>query len=205
MNEIVPIQRLIFEIRGQQVMLDRDLAMLYGVETKVLNQAVRRNLNRFPPDFMFTLKVSEYQEVVTNCDRFASLKYSTVMPHAFTEHGIIMLASVLRSEVAIQMSVQITRAFVAMRQYISLPPQERLQQLEQKVDGIKEYIEEILSDQNDINEETQAQLELINKALAGLLVQPKPTNKALAGLLVQPKPTNKPIKPIGFATYDTDK
>lgn len=95
MNEIVPIQRLIFEIRGQQVMLDRDLAMLYGVETKVLNQAVRRNLNRFPPDFMFTLKVSECQEVVTNCDRFASLKYSTVMPHAFTEHGIIMLASVL--------------------------------------------------------------------------------------------------------------
>lgn len=71
MNEIVPIQRLIFEIRGQQVMLDRDLAMLYGMETKVLNQAVRRNLNRFPPDFMFTLKLSEYQEVVTNCDRFA--------------------------------------------------------------------------------------------------------------------------------------
>ena len=191
MNEILPIQRLIFAIRGQQVMLDRDLAMLYGVETKVLNQAVRRNLNRFPPDFMFTLKLSEYQEVVTNCDRFASLKYSSVMPHAFTEHGIIMLASVLRSEVAIQMSVQITRVFVAMRQYISLPPQERLKQLEQKVDSIKEYIEEILSDQNDINEETQAQLELINKALAGLLVQPKPTNK--------------PIKPIGFATYDTDK
>ena len=177
MNEIVPIQRLIFEIRGQQVMLDRDLAMLYGVETKVLNQAVRRNLNRFPPD--------------TNCDRFASLKYSSVMPHAFTEHGIIMLASVLRSEVAIQMSVQITRVFVAMRQYISLPPQERLKQLEQKVDSIKEYIEEILSDQNDINEETQAQLELINKALAGLLVQQKPTKKT--------------IKPIGFATYDTDK
>ena len=160
MNEIVPIQRLIFEIRGQQVMLDRDLAMLYGVETKVL-------------------------------DRFASLKYSSVMPHAFTEHGIIMLASVLRSEVAIQMSVQITRVFVAMRQYISLPPQERLKQLEQKVDSIKEYIEEILSDQNDINEETQAQLELINKALAGLLVQQKPTKKT--------------IKPIGFATYDTDK
>ena len=191
MNEILPIQRLIFEIRGQQVMLDRDLAMLYGVETKVLNQAVRRNLNRFPPDFMFTLKLSEYQEVVTNCDRFASLKYSSVMPHAFTEHGIIMLASVLRSEVAIQMSVQITRVFVAMRQYISLPPQERLKQLEQKVDSIKEYIEEILSDQNDINEETQAQLELINKALAGLLVQQKPTKKT--------------IKPIGFATYDTDK
>ena len=171
-------------------MLDRDLAMLYGVEPKRLNEQVKRNIDRFPPDFMFTLKVSEYQDVVANCDRFESLKHSTVMPHAFTEHGIIMLASVLRSEVAIQMSVQITRAFVAMRQYISLPPQERLKQLEQKVDGIKEYIEEILADQNDINEETQAQLELINKALAGLLVQ-----KALP---------SKPIKPIGFASYDTE-
>ena len=112
MSDIVPIQHLIFEIRGQRVMLDRDLAMLYGVETKVLNQAVKRNIDCFPPDFMFTLKVSEYQDVVTNCDRFASLKHSTVMPHAFTEHGIVMLASVLRSEVAIQMNVQITRAFV---------------------------------------------------------------------------------------------
>ena len=83
MNDIVPIQQFIFEIRGQRVMLDRDLAMLYGVETKVLNQAVKRNIDRFPPDFMFTLKVSEYQDVVTNCDRFASLKHSTVMPHAF--------------------------------------------------------------------------------------------------------------------------
>ena len=190
-DETALIQNLIFEIRGQRVMLDRDLAMLYGVETKVLNQAVKRNLNRFPPDFMFTLKVTEFQEVVTNCDRFASLKYSAVTPHAFTEHGIIMLASVLRSEVAIQMSVQITRAFVAMRQYISLPPQERLLQLEQKVDGIKGYIEEILADQNDINEETQAQLELINQALAGLLVQQASTPK--------------PIKPIGFATYDIDE
>ena len=188
MNDIVPIQQFIFEIRGQRVMLDRDLAMLYGVETKVLNQAVKRNIDRFPPDFMFTLKVSEYQDVVTNCDRFAPLKHSTVMPHAFTEHGIVMLASVLRSEVAIQMSVQITRAFVAMRQYISLPPQERLMQLEQKVDGIKDYIEEILADQNDINEENRAQLELINQALAGLLVEQKLTQK--------------PRKPIGFAAYD---
>ena len=112
------------------------------------------------------------------------------MPHAFTEHGIVMLASVLRSEVAIQMSVQITRAFVAMRQYISLPPQERLMQLEQKVDGIKDYIEEILADQNDINEENRAQLELINQALAGLLVQQKATQK--------------PRRAIGFASYDTD-
>ena len=190
MNDIVPIQQFIFEIRGQRVMLDRDLAMLYGVETKVLNQAVKRNIDRFPPDFMFALKVPDYQDVVTNCDRFASLKHSTVMPHAFTEHGIVMLASVLRSEVAIQMSVQITRAFVAMRQYISLPPQERLLQLEQKVDGIKDYIEEILADQNDINEENRAQLELINQALAGLLVQQKATQK--------------PRRAIGFASYDTD-
>lgn len=191
MNDIAPIQQLIFEIRGQRVMLDRDLAMLYGVEPKRLNEQVKRNIDRFPPDFMFTLKVPEFQEVVAKCDRLASLKYSSVAPRAFTEHGIIMLASVLRSEVAIQMSVQITRAFVAMRQYISLPPQERLVQLEQKVDGIKDYIEEILADQNDINEETQAQLELINQALAGLLVQQASTPK--------------PVKPIGFSTYDTDE
>ena len=85
---MVSIQQLIFEIRGQRVMLDRDLAMLYGVESKRLNEQVKRNIDRFPPDFMFTLKVSEYQEVVANCDRFESLKYSTAMPHAFTEHGI---------------------------------------------------------------------------------------------------------------------
>ena len=171
MNDVAPIQQLIFEIRGQRVMLDRDLAMLYGVETKALNQAVKRNLYRFPPDFMFVLKVPEFQEVVTKCDRFASLKYSSVTPRAFTEHGIIMLASVLRSEVAIQMSIQITRAFVAMRQYISLPPQERMLQLEQKVDGIKDYIEEILADQNDINEENRTQLELINHNIRHIISQ----------------------------------
>ena len=109
------IETLILNIRGKQVMLDRDLARLYGVETKVLNQAVKRNIERFPERFMFQLVDHELIELVTNCDRFATLKHSTSFPFAFTEHGVTMLASVLKSNVAVQMSIRIVDAFVAMR------------------------------------------------------------------------------------------
>lgn len=109
------IESLILNIRGKQVMLDRDLARLYGVETKVLNQAVKRNIERFPERFMFQLTGSELIELVTNCDRFVTLKHSTSSPFAFTEHGVTMLASVLKSDIAVQMSIKIVDAFVAMR------------------------------------------------------------------------------------------
>ena len=109
------IENLILNIRGKQVMLDRDLARLYGVETKVLNQAVKRNIERFPERFMFQLTDNEFFKLVTICDRFSTLKHSTSYPFAFTEHGVTMLASVLRSDIAVQMSIKIVDAFVAMR------------------------------------------------------------------------------------------
>ena len=112
------IEERIFSIRGKQVILDRDLAMLYGVETKALNQAVKRNIERFPSSFMFQLKQEEFSELVTICDRFEKLKHSSVMPHAFTEQGVAMLSSVLRSPTAISVSITIMESFVKMRQFI---------------------------------------------------------------------------------------
>ena len=112
------IKNLIFEIRGQKVMIDRDLAELYEVETKKLNQAVKRNIKRFPKDFMFQLTDEEQQELVTNCDRLRSLKHSSSNAYAFTEHGVTMLASILNSEKAIEINVQIVRAFVQLRQFV---------------------------------------------------------------------------------------
>ncbi|MDR1123135.1 MAG: ORF6N domain-containing protein [Elusimicrobiota bacterium] len=111
------IQSKVFTIRGVSVMLDRDLAALYGVETKNLNRAVKHNIERFPPQFMFQLNRQETNELVQNLHRFASLKHSTSCPYAFTEHGVAMLSSVLRSERAIAINIQIINAFVAMRQY----------------------------------------------------------------------------------------
>lgn len=113
------IKSRIFTVRGIQVILDRDLAELYGVQTKVLNQAVKRNASRFPSEFMFVLAKDEMEELVTNCDRFASMKHSSVPMRAFSEHGVIMVASVLKSEIAAQISVRITRVFVAMRRALS--------------------------------------------------------------------------------------
>ncbi len=114
-NPLENIENLILNIRGKQVMLDRDLARLYGVETKVLNQAVKRNIERFPERFMFQLTDTELIKLVTICDRFNSLKHSSSFPYAFTEHGVTMLASVLKSDIAVQISIKIVDAFVAMR------------------------------------------------------------------------------------------
>ena len=100
-------------------MIDADLAEIYGVDTKVLNQAVRRNSDRFPPDFVFRLTPKEKTEVVTNCDHLARLKFSPVLPRAFTEHGAIMAATVLNSPQAVAMSVYVVRAFVRMREQLA--------------------------------------------------------------------------------------
>jgi hypothetical protein len=101
------IQSLIFTFRNKPVMIDKDLAQLYHVETKVLNQTVKRNLNRFPKIFRFQLNDIEKHELVTNCDRFIKLKHSSVNPYAFTEQGVAMLSAVLRSDVAVEVSIQI--------------------------------------------------------------------------------------------------
>lgn len=113
------IEQRILLIRGEKVIVDADLAEFYGVPTKVLNQAVRRNKERFPKDFMFRLSKDEKAEVVTICDHLRKLKFSSVNPHVFTEHGAIMAASVLNSPRAIQVSVFIVRAFVKLRRAIA--------------------------------------------------------------------------------------
>lgn len=131
-----PVESLILYLRGQKVMLDADLARLYGVTTKALNQAVKRNIDRFPDDFMFQLSKSEKSELVTNCDRFNNLKYSSSLPYAFTEHGSVMLASVLNNPLAIKVSVTIVRAFIRFREML-LTNQElhlRLDALESRYD-----------------------------------------------------------------------
>ena len=114
---IETIEQIILLIRDQKVIIDADLARLYGVSTKALNQAVRRNADRFPDDFVFQL-TSEEKELVTNCDQFRNLKHSRVLPHAFTEHGAIMVANVLSSKRAVEASIYVVRAFVKLRQQL---------------------------------------------------------------------------------------
>ncbi len=109
----------ILQFRGQRVMLDADLADLYGVETRALNQAVKRNSDRFPGDFMFQLNAEEKAEVVANCDHLGQLKYSPSLPYAFTEHGALMLGNVLKSSRAIAVSLLVVRAFVQIREMFS--------------------------------------------------------------------------------------
>lgn len=130
-----PIETRILEFRGQKVMIDSDLAELYGVTTKRLNEQVRRNIERFPKDFMFQLTAAEKAEVVANCDHLKKLKFASTLPYVFTEHGAIMAASVLNSPRAIETSVYVVRAFVRIRELISTHKElsHKLDELERKV------------------------------------------------------------------------
>lgn len=132
-----PIENKIFVIRGQKVMIDRDLAQLYGVETKYLNRQVKRNTKRFPDEFMFQLTPDEKRELVTNWHRFKTMRHSTVLPYAFTEHGVAMLASVLNSERAINMSILIVKTFIKIREifFNSKELENRLNMLERKIEN----------------------------------------------------------------------
>lgn len=174
-TDIEVIKHRIYEVREMRVMLDRDLAELYNVETRALNQAVRRNIDRFPEDFMFVMTEDEMnawksQIVMSNSIRMGMRR----PPVVFTELGIAMLSSVLRSETAIQVNINIMRAFVAIRHAVSAwqGVNLKVEQLSHKVDQLNNYVEEILHDQNDINrmqEETNneiaLQIEAINDAL----------------------------------------
>ncbi len=135
----------ILEIRDKKVMLDRDLARLYGVSTKVLNQAVKRNTKRFPEDFMFQLTKSERLELVTICDRFNSMKHSTSEPYVFTEQGVAMLSSVLNSGRAITVNILIMRAFVKLREVMSVHKElaYKLKELEVRIEGYDSDIKDI--------------------------------------------------------------
>jgi hypothetical protein len=117
-SKLKEIQKRIYFIREKRVMLDSDLAYLYGVEVKQLNQAVKRNIKRFPDDFMFRLTKNEFTEVVTNCDHLQNLKYKPTLSYAFTEQGVAMLAAVLNSQKAIDVNIQIMRAFIQLRNYV---------------------------------------------------------------------------------------
>lgn len=183
MNELQLIQSKIYEIRGQKVMLDFDLAELYQVETRILNQSVKRNLKRFPLDFMFQLTADEW-EILKSQFVISSWGGTRKLPYAFTEQGLAMLSGILNSDIAIQVNINIMRAFVAIRQLIANPPVDRVGQLENQMKELKEYIEEVFADYNDINDDTRMQLELINQTLAELQTQ-----KRLA---------DKPRNPIGF-------
>lgn len=131
----VSAENKIFTIRGMQVIVDRDLAELYGIETKRLNQQANRNVKRFPPSFRFKLSVEEKDELVANCNRFETMKHSSSLPYVFTEQGVAMLSAVLHTPKAIDISVKIMDAFVAMRRFLASNAQvfQRLDRIEYKL------------------------------------------------------------------------
>ena len=188
------IKDVIYEIRGRKVMLDYDLAAIYGVKTATLNQAVKRNIDCFPSDFMFRISEEEWNNLMISQIVSSSLakRKKSALPYAFIEHGAVMLASVLRSPSAVQMSVMVTRAFIAMRQAITkmLSVDLKVEQISHKVDQLNAYVEEILHDQNDINE----QQEQTNNEVA---IRLEAINDALDQLRDEKA---KPRKPIGFKT-----
>jgi len=190
--ELQIIQNKIYEIRGRRVMLDFDLADIYGIETKMLKRAVKRNIERFEgDDFMFELsqaELSRCQIGTLNKGRGSNIKY---LPFAFTELGVAMLSSVLNSKTAIELNRGIMRAFVSMRQIVLNPPVNEVREIQSEVKELKQYIEEVFTDYNDINEDTRMQLELINETLAGLQAKNKEPNK--------------PRNPIGFQAIQEER
>ena len=168
--ELEVVKNKIYEIRGQRVMLDRDLAHLYGVETKVLNQAVKRNAERFPEDFMFRLTKEEClrsQIVTLNEDHGKHLKY---MPYAFTEQGVAMLSSVLKSSTAIQINIFIMRAFVTMRNYVASvsAASAELAEFKERLMLIEQSCKDNADAVSDLSEDMQKELDDIYLALSQL-------------------------------------
>ena len=192
--ELQTIQKKIYEIRGKQVMLDFDLALLYGVETKVLKQGVKRNIRRFPVDFMFELTQEEFNSLrsqfVTSNKR-GGIRY---MPFAFTEQGVAMLSSILKSETAIEINISIIRAFVAVRQYLSMASNQikEIEELKQRMKALEEGTEDTIAAINDLSEDTRKELDDIYFALSQLADKQKQITK------------KNERKPIGFVQYKTN-
>jgi hypothetical protein len=148
-KSIIPagkIEKHILMIRGEKVIIDADLAEFYSVLTKRLNEQVKRNKNRFPEDFLFQLTADEKSEVVAKCDHLEKLKFSKILPYAFTEHGAIMAASVLKSPQAIEVSIFIVRAFVKLRQAIAEHKEltRKISQIERQLSGHDNQIAAII-------------------------------------------------------------
>ena len=176
-DELILIQDLIHEVRGKKVMLDFDLARLYQVETRTLKQAVRRNITRFPPDFMFELTLEETKNLLDssrsqfvtleNTGRGSNVKYK---PFVFTEQGVAMLSSVLRSETAIQANIAIMRAFVRVREYLLAASSVTLElnELRARVDLLKQEQEENLEAMNDLSEDLRQDIDNLYLAIGEL-------------------------------------
>lgn len=166
MNEIEEIRNRIYEVRGRQVMLDKDLAELYGVEVKNLNKAVGRNLERFPDDFMFQLTKEEYDflRFQNGTIKKGRGEHSKYLPYVFTEQGVAMLSGVLRSPTAVQVNIRIMRTFVAVRQYLTAPKCNSCQ-LEGEVKRLAAYIEEVLADANDRDEMMERKIDVLENAI----------------------------------------
>ncbi len=178
-STLIPTERVeqaIYLIRGHKVMLDRDLATLYEVETKALNQAVKRNAVRFPSDFVFQLSDEEKTELVTICDRFQPMKHSTSNPFAFTEQGVAMLSGVLRSPRAVEVNIAIMRTFVKMRQMLQSSEElsRKLAELEAKYDE---------------------QFRLVFEAIRELMIPPEPKKNPI-GFHVNEEPAVYQVRKI---------
>ena len=178
MSVLVPqvVVSKIFLLRGQRVMLDADLAELYGVTTKRLNEQVKRNVDRFPEDFMFQLNAEEKVEVVANCDHLGRLRYSSSLPYAFTEHGALMLGNVLKTPRAVEVSLLVVRAFVQIREMLSAHKDisAKLDQLERKLSSHDQAIAGVID------------------AIRQLMTPPAPTRRGIGFTAdIDSKPRNK--------------
>lgn len=172
LQPVLPVERIaqsILVIRGQKVMIDADLAALYGVATKRLNEQVKRNIDRFPADFMFQLSPPEKDEVVANCDHLVKLKFSKALPFAFTEHGALMAASVLNTPRAVEVSVYVVRAFVVLREMLA---------------GNKELAAKLNELAHKVDSHDQAIAGLIN-AMRELMRPPEPSKKQPIGFVTE--------------------
>ena len=168
-DELVLVQNLIYEIRGKKVMLDFDLARLYQVETRTLNQSVKRNLKRFPSDFMFRLTTEEWEENSSQLV-MTSNRPKSALPFAFTEQGVAMLSGLLRSDVAIAANIAIMRAFVQIREYLlaSTTFSAEFKELRAKVDLLAFQQEENLGAVNDLSEDVRQDIDNLYLAIAEL-------------------------------------
>ena len=169
-------------LRGLRVMIDADLAALYGVDTRTLNQAVKRNAGRFPTDFMFQLDAAEKTEVITNCDHLAKLKFSKSLPFAFTEYGAVALANVLASSQAVEMGIYVVRAFVRLRQAATVHADlaKRLLELEDKTERLE------LS-HDTFSRNTRVQLKQVFEALRELMTPPDPPKRPIGFVMPEDK------------------
>ncbi len=182
-NLLLPrIEHQILVIRGQKVIVDSDLAALYGVPTKRLNEQVKRNKERFPQDFMFQLDDAEKAEVVAKCDHLTNSKFSKSLPYAFSEHGAIQAANVLASSQAVEMGIYIVRAFVHLRQATDLH-----QDLAKRLTELEEQTAKLDMQHDNFSQTTRAQLKQVFDALKALTTQPDSVKRPIGFVPLEDK------------------